>query len=450
MNSKSIKTWIGISYLSTVLLTSCKPTIESSEPTKGDLNPAVYVALGSNSSAGFADGAMYQEAQLTNYTAILAKQLELIGGGNFNAPYTNSEIGNNAAGKSRTYLGYRTDCLGVTSLSPLPLASSGDLSIFQQDLYASSGPFRNMSVPDAKTIDLFKPNYGDPAAGAGNYNPYFARMKSQANTDIIGDVLGQNHTFFTINIGERDALEYALSGGTSSLPTPIQGTLGVGFETSLEIAIQAMTANQATGAIATIPDVTQFPFFNTIPYDGLTLDQASADQLNGIYNPIGIFFQVGKNAFVIQDPAAGQFQVRQMVPGECVLLSIPLDSVKCNKMGSIVPIPNRHVLTLEEKEIVQNAISSYNSVIRSKADLYKLALVDLHTYYAKIKSGFSVNGVGVSSTFVSGNAFSLDGLHLNPIGNALIANEFIKAINQKYKSTIPQVDATKYRGVIFP
>jgi len=51
---------------------------------------------------------------------------------------------------------------------------------------------------------------------------------------------------------------------------------------------------------------------------------------------------------------------------------------------------------------------------------------------------------------VAGGAFSLDGVHLTPLGNALLANSFIKAINSKYGSTIPQVDATRYKGVAFP
>jgi hypothetical protein len=44
----------------------------------------------------------------------------------------------------------------------------------------------------------------------------------------------------------------------------------------------------------------------------------------------------------------------------------------------------------------------------------------------------------------------LDGVHLTPRGNAMLANEFIKAINLKYGSTIPQLDVTKYGGVVFP
>ena len=37
----------------------------------------------------------------------------------------------------------------------------------------------------------------------------------------------------------------------------------------------------------------------------------------------------------------------------------------------------------------------------------------------------------MSTTFVSGGAYGLDGIRFNPRTNALFANEFIKLINQK-------------------
>jgi hypothetical protein len=56
----------------------------------------------------------------------------------------------------------------------------------------------------------------------------------------------------------------------------------------------------------------------------------------------------------------------------------------------------------------------------------------------------------MSAKFVSGGAYSLDGVHFNPRGNALLANEFIQAINQKYKARIPMLNAGKYRAILFP
>jgi lysophospholipase L1-like esterase len=64
-------------------------------------------------------------------------------------------------------------------------------------------------------------------------------------------------------------------------------------------------------------------------------------------------------------------------------------------------------------------------------------------------SGITANGFTLKSTYVTGGAFSLDGVHPSPRGYALIANEFIKAINAKYGSNLKGVDLGNYR-ILFP
>ena len=65
-------------------------------------------------------------------------------------------------------------------------------------------------------------------------------------------------------------------------------------------------------------------------------------------------------------------------------------------------------------------------------------------------SGIQFDGVKYTAKFVTGGAFSLDGVHLTGRGYAIIANEFIKAINGKYGSTLPNVNPNSYSGVKFP
>jgi hypothetical protein len=93
---------------------------------------------------------------------------------------------------------------------------------------------------------------------------------------------------------------------------------------------------------------------------------------------------------------------------------------------------------------------NYNSILKNICIAKDLAYVDVNSFFDKIKSGYIYNGISVNANFVSGGFYSLDGLNLTPRGNALLTNEFIKAINEKYKSTIPEVDAAKFRAVIFP
>jgi hypothetical protein len=433
-----------------VAFTSCKPKLDADTPEKGNMDPTRFVAVGGSTTAGFADGALYAEGQENSIGNILATQFQLVGGGSFLQPLMPSaSVGIGFTGKSKSILGYKTDCTGATSLSPIPFnASGGDLAGLGTSVYSS--PFNNMGVPGLSSNEMYYPGYGNPANGVGNYNPFFARMASNpATSTVLSDAMAANPTFFSLNIGEQDILNYALNGGGAAVINPVNGAVGVGFDGSITTAVTTLTSNGAKGVIGNVPDVTLYPFFNTIPYNGLKLDAATAQLLTNALGQQGMSFAEGNNAFVIQDNSL-PLGARQMKPGEYILLSIPLDSVKCNKMGSLIPIPERYVLTLEEVANIKAATNAYNGVISQVASTYGLALADVNTFLKSVKTGVIFNGIGLNANFVSGGTFSLDGIHLNPIGNAMVSNVFIKAINKTFGSTIPQVDATKYRGVKFP
>ena len=450
MKLKNTHLLVALGILS--LTFSCKPKETAIAVSAGDVDATRFVSIGGLATSGFMDDALYAEGQENSLGAILSEQFKLIGGGDFKQPLMpNNSVGWSEIGLSRLLLGYKTDCLGVTSLSPVRIASQGDLTGFGSYVYSSSNKFNNFGIPFIKTTEFSTPGIGNPANGQGLYNPFFTRMASDPlNGTIKADILAKNPTFFTLFTGMDEVLEYARKGASTGNLTPVNGAVGIGFDGSITDLLIDLTGNGARGVISNIPDVTDFPYFTTIPFDGLNLDADNALTLNEIYNPIGIYFQVGKNAFVINDPAAGAFGVRQMVEGELILLSVPLDSLKCNKMGSVFPFRNEFILTNPELSEIRNTINGFNTVLSSAATNYNLAYVDSYSFFKQLKTGIVYNGISITAKFVSGGAYSLDGVTLNPIGNALLANEFITSINQKYKATIPKVDATKYRGVIFP
>jgi phospholipase/lecithinase/hemolysin len=55
----------------------------------------------------------------------------------------------------------------------------------------------------------------------------------------------------------------------------------------------------------------------------------------------------------------------------------------------------------------------------------------------------------MTASFVTGGAFSLDGVHPTPRGYAYISNLFINAINAKYGATLRTVDLAQYQ-TLFP
>lgn len=429
---------------------SCKPEIDLPVATKGNIDVSKYVAIGNSMSAGYSDNALYHNAQLMAYPNLMAQQFSQISGGAFKQPMVNAgSVGIGSYLNSQLILAPSVDCQGIISLAPKYLADKGDLTIFGASV-AAQGPFNNMSVPGLKSVTAIYPGYGNPANGTGNFNPYFTRMAADpATASILSEAAGQAPTFFSLSVGNDDVLAYAISGGTSDAITPSAGPAGMGFDASVDVIINTLTANGAKGAIANVPGLTSIPYFTTVPFNGLLLDQANADALTAAYSPLGITFQPGKNGFIIED-ANAPGGMRKSVDGEMILLSVPQDSLKCNGWGSMKPIPNQYVLTANEVTEISNAITSYNSKLQAIAIEKGLAYVDVSAFMNKVKTGIVYNGVSLKTEFVTGGTFSLDGVNLTPIGNALLANEFIKAINSTYGSTIPQLNATKYKGISFP
>ncbi len=436
-------------------LVSCKPDLKAPASDKGSIDVTKYVAIGNSITSGFADGALYYEGQQVSYANLLAEQFKTVGGGDFNTPWT--PMGTQGIGSSlnaKLVLGYKTDCQGVYGLSPVPAAPGyGDISIFSNNISAQ-GPFNNMGVPGAKVTTVVYPGYGDGTKPAGTFNPFFTRMLTSAEmatASMLSKAAEQKPTFFSVFIGNNDVLGNALAGGMSSTPiTPSGGGVGTGFDASYDLIINTMMANGAKGVVGNIPDITNIPHFTTVPYNGLTLKAADATNLNAAYGATGATFKEGSgNAFMIQD-ASAPGGVRQIQSNEYILLGTPQDSLKCAGWGTTKPLADQYVLNVREVLNLKEAAAAYNAKIKTVAEEKGLAFVDVNAFMANAKKGIVFNGITSSAAFVSGGAFSLDGIHLTPRGNAMLANEFIKAINHTYGSTINLVDVTKYNGVVFP
>jgi hypothetical protein len=442
-----------------IVFSSCKPKIDASSViSAGEINAQHFVAIGDGNTAGYMDDALYHDGQINSLGALLQTQLKLVGAGDIYMPLMgNANIGTNANLLSRLILGFKTDCLGVTGLSPLRFAQQGEATSLTTSVYSSQNKFTNFGVPGLRMIDMVSTDFGN--INLPQHNEFFARMsKDQFNLPGSGEYSsvqenifdGGYPTFCSIYLGIEDVLPYARSGATQNPMSPLGGFPGLGFEESLTQLCGQLYSQNVKAVVGTIPDVTQMPYFTTIPYNGLNLDATNAESLNQIYGPLGFSFTVGSNPFMIEDPNAGSFGVRPMVEGELILLSVPLDSVKCHQYGSVYPLRDEFVLTLAELQEIRNQILAYNQVIRQYANFHGFAIAETPQFYSSLNDGFVYNGVSMSAKFVSGGAYSLDGIHLNPKGNALLANVFIRAINKKYKATIPQLNALNYPSIYFP
>lgn len=91
---------------------------------------------------------------------------------------------------------------------------------------------------------------------------------------------------------------------------------------------------------------------------------------------------------------------------------------------------------------VQSTISQYNAAIAQQTTAFNGILVDVNTYITGLsQTGITINGYNATTGFLGG-LFSLDGVHPTNTGYALIANQFISAINTGLKTTYAPVDVS--------
>lgn len=428
-----MKKYILNSFIAAAILftVACKPEIETpAGTTAGQANFSKYIAVGNSLTSGYADGGLYLEGQKVAYPNLIAAKMSSVGGGAFTSPFFNEDRLNGSGYISLTAL-----VNGTPTLTPVTDKLAIRDAAKHLDKY--SGEIQNLGIPGMRVDLSFDPTLTFSAA-----NPFFERLLTDAQvgkTNYFQYIQGRNHTFFSIWLGNNDVLGYALNGAVTVAgdPTTVL-TDKVTFSSLYANLLNALTAGGQKGIVATIPDVTAIPYFNTVK-PSLLLAAAKAS------NPAAqaVFIQTGTGA------------VRVATDED--LIRLPFQSAGLFGQGTIPyglhplnPIASNWVLDKDEVTKVKDYVNSYNSSIKSIATSKGLAIADTYAYFNQVKAGVLVQGIGINAAFISGGAFSLDGIHLTPRGNAVIANVFIDAINAKYGSTIPTVDVTQYRGVKFP
>lgn len=103
--------------------------------------------------------------------------------------------------------------------------------------------------------------------------------------------------------------------------------------------------------------------------------------------------------------------------------------------GISLPLADKWVLTPEEQAEIETATAAFNQIIEATASQAGLALVDANSLLNQLANGGITSGdFTLTSNLVVGSAFSLDGVHPTSRGYALLANEFMKAIDVTYGS----------------
>ncbi|PTS97176.1 G-D-S-L family lipolytic protein [Pedobacter sp. HMWF019] len=424
----------GVLALAILGLVSCKPSAESVNtvvPNKGNADFSRYIAVGNSLTSGYADGGLYLDGQKNSFPLMIAEQMKTVGGGSFSTPFFPDNQPNGSGHLQLT--GFNANGTPKITMIP-PDALRPGTAFFTK----YTGDINNYGVPGIKLIHA-------EIQGYGTANPFYERMLTDATlyTPYLSFVTSKPFTFFSMWLGNNDILGYASSGGAGDVPTP-KSAFTAEYNAVIAKLVQGGTGGSgAKGVVGTIPDVTATAYFQTVTLNTL-LAAIHASPGGASVNTLYIVTGAG-----VTRPATAADLFTLTLSSDNVI-GVPNSSGFPYGIDPRNPIASKYVLDKDEVAIVNDYVTSYNATIRSVAAAYGLAIMDANAMLKEYGAGKVVNGAAVSGAFITGNLFSLDGIHLTPMGYAITANGFINAINAKYGSSIPIVDVTKYRGVKFP
>jgi hypothetical protein len=222
---------------------------------------------------------------------------------------------------------------------------------------------------------------------------------------------------------------------------------------------------KSTGAgivTANIPDVTAIPFFTTL-----------GPQIHAQLPP-GIYFRYQRNGNTgPSNPVTDTTTLSGAAGDPLVLLSgftyaslvghptgkyysengiAPppgIDTTKPFGLHPQNPWPDALTLDAGEQNVARAATDDFDASIDSIAANRGVGIVDIHNLFNTAKTaGIYIPDLGTfSATFILGGLFSYDGVHPSSRGQALVANEWIKAINQKFNAQIPTVTISSVPGI---
>lgn len=478
--------------------------------TAGTADFSKYVSLGNSLTAGYSDGALFMEGQKGSYTNILAQNFALVGGGEFKIPLMADNTGGLLLG-GNVIQGARLYFNGVGPV-PVSGTPTTEISNFLTGPYNNMGVpgaksfhllapgYGNIAgVPSGQANPYFVRFASSPStsviADAVAQNPTFFSLWI-GNNDVLSYA-----TSGGVGTNQLGNLNPATYGGNDITDPNV-------FASVYSTLLDNLTANGAKGVVANLPYVTSVPYFTTVPTNPIPgLPAASAGQLNQLFGGINqLTTAIGQpNRFAVLvaddgDPATkennplliideslpnlsaqitavltpavgaptaaylgnlyGRARHARNTVGDRDYIVLPAQNVigkpqagapsPFNTIGVSYPMQDGTTLTAAETLEVKTATDAFNISIQALASAKGLAFVDANAVLNQVANGgISANGYTVSSTYVTGGGFSLDGVHPSERGYALIANKFMEAINLTYGSNFKAADLSKYR-ILYP
>ena len=299
-------------------------------------------------------------------------------------------------------------------------------------------PYNNRAIPGAQVADVTTLTGKEPVTGTATA---FAQFILRGLGTEVQQAVALQPTFVLVWIGGNDALGAVLSGTTAAL-TPLDA-----FTASYNKMLDQLTAGAPTAgmAVGNIPDnVLALPYLTTVP--PVIINPATQKPLliNGAPVPLiadlggGNIGPLPAGSFVLL-PASSKIATGFGIPPQ--LAAIPPFNAFPNA-GK--PLADTDVITPTEAATIKQRVDDFNNVINQAAQQRNIPVADIKGLFDRVATGIPVGPVVLTSSFITGGAFGLDGFHMGDMGYTLFADEYIKTINNAYGTSIPIAPLTNF------
>lgn len=375
------------------------------------LDLSKLVVVGDSLSAGFQSYSLLDSQQIHSYAAVLARQA----GVNLVLPLVPPPGVPNV--------------LQLISPGPPPVVAPipGTLPPIPRDNPMDQAT--NLSVPGMVVADVLNKRPGPVIQSAidamtnivlGFPSPLYVPGPSRSQVE---EALALNPTALLVWIGSNDVLLSVLTGDPSEL-TPLPS-----FASSYFAVMAALSKTHARIVMANIPDVTVAPYITPIR----TLSEQTGVPLFQAAKMLG----TGPGDYLRPGALPLAFQILQggapgPLPAMCpaTISGLPGTQVPC-------------VFTAQQAVVTRANVDAFNLVIAAAAALYHATLVDTHALIGSLHNeGYDVNGLHLTTDFLGG-LITLDGIHPTNTLHAILANQFIDAMNRRFGTQIPEVSVSQ-------
>jgi len=381
-----------------------------------------FVAIGDSFGAGFESASLNQNHQPYSWPAVIARQA---GAPDFQQPLV-----------SFPGIGPELQLVDVLGYPPTITAAPGLGSPINLNL---PRPYNNLSIPGATVQDVLTLTGKDDAT---NTAKTFAKFILRGQGTAVQQAIAQHPTFIAVWIGGNNVLGAVLNGSVKFLDTKENFTAA--YNKLLDDLVAG--APNAGMIVGTLPTHVAVAPYATAIAPVIINPATRAPLLVG-----------GQPVFYIYTKADGT--VAQLPPGSFVTLGakdalskgagIPPQLAGVPPFNQLPlagkPLPDEAVLTPDETSAIETRAGEFNQIILQAASARNIPVADISGLFDRVLAGHEFVGpFPITSSFITGGFFNLDGFHLTDLGYTLFADEFIKEINSAYGTKIPVAPAAAF------